>query len=264
MTFQESATLYETLKKEFGAAKPDLAKCGQILAKLKIQLTGLSFLIPGQQQPNEKEVLLAREVLEIGAQWSIKTGNITAFERYISQLQTYYHDHGPKLPPSQRQYPLLGLNLLRLLSQGKIAEFHTELEMIDPKQLESNIYIKHPLQIEQWLMEGSYNKVWHSRANVPHEDYLFFVDILMETIRNDIASCSEKAYTSLPISDAATLLYLKNEKEVVAFAKEHGWVINDMEKKIYFDVSDIDHGEIRTHKTARQVLGYARELERIV
>ena len=40
------------------------------------------------------------------------------------------------------------------------------------------------------------------------------------TKRNDIASCSEKAYTSLPLSDAATLLYFNNEKEVLEFAKE--------------------------------------------
>jgi 26S proteasome regulatory subunit N12 len=79
-------------------------------------------------------------------------------------------------------YTILGLNLLRLLAQNKISEFHTELELIDPEQL-SNIYIKHPIQIEQCLMEGSYNKVWNSRSNVPAEEYLFFIDILMGTIR---------------------------------------------------------------------------------
>jgi len=38
--------------------------------------------------------------------------------------------------------------------------------------------------------------------------------------RNEIASCSESAYTSLPLSDAATLLHFKTQDEVVAFAKE--------------------------------------------
>ncbi len=80
-------------------------------------------------------------------------------------------------------FPLIGLNLLRLLAQTRIAEFHTQLELIDPEQLHSNIYIKHPVQLEQWLMEGRYNKVWHARQDAPAQEYLFFVDMLMETIR---------------------------------------------------------------------------------
>ena len=91
-------------------------------------------------------------------------------------------------------------------------------------------------------MEGSYNKVWNARSNVPAEEYAFFIDILMGTIRlvlwrllcfegiiikkqlkycrNEIASCSEKAYQKLPIADAATLLYFKTPKEVTEFATE--------------------------------------------
>jgi hypothetical protein len=56
-------------------------------------------------------------------------------------------------------YPLLGLNLLRLLAQNRISEFHTQLELIEPEQIQSNIYIKHPVQLEQSIMEGRYNKV---------------------------------------------------------------------------------------------------------
>jgi len=80
-------------------------------------------------------------------------------------------------------YTILGLNLLRLLAQNKISEFHTELELIDAEQLQNNIFIKHPIQIEQCLVEGSYNKVWNARAEVPAAEYLFFIDILMGTIR---------------------------------------------------------------------------------
>ena len=100
-----------------------------------------------------------------------------------SSLFFPYVMNSTQLPPSQRLYPLLGLNLLRLLAQNKIAEFHTELELIDPDVLSKNVYIKHPLQIEQCLMEGSYNKVWNSGKNVPAEEYTFFLDILMGTIR---------------------------------------------------------------------------------
>jgi 26S proteasome regulatory subunit N12 len=49
-------------------------------------------------------------------------------------------------------YMMIGLNLIHLLSLNRIADFHTELETLSDNL--TNIYIKHPLQIEQCLMEG--------------------------------------------------------------------------------------------------------------
>ena len=39
------------------------------------------------------------------------------------------------LQPSQQQHLITGLNLLRLLVQNRIAEFHTELELIPQEVL---------------------------------------------------------------------------------------------------------------------------------
>lgn len=69
-------------------------------------------------------------------------------------------------------------------------------------------------------MEGSYSKVWRSRAQVPREEYRYFVEELMGTIRGEIASCEEKAYSSLPMRDAATLLFFESAGEVSKFAAE--------------------------------------------
>ncbi|CAJ0647434.1 18004_t:CDS:2 [Entrophospora sp. SA101] len=161
-----------------------------------------------------------------------------------------------------------------LLPEGELAdikqlltapEFHTALENIEPEQLLENDYIKHPVHLEQYLMEGSYNKVWNSRDKVPAPEYLFFIDILMETI-SEIASCSEKAYDNLPLSDAATLLFYNNnnQHEVSNFATERGWKINPEEKKIYFTTKDDNQVEIPSFNIIRQSLHYARELEKIV
>ncbi|KAJ3294380.1 26S proteasome non-ATPase regulatory subunit 8 [Borealophlyctis nickersoniae] len=259
---QRGSSLADALKKEFASPKADLKKCGEYLAQLKILLTELSFLLPGEQPPRPEELILAREVLEIGALWSIRTENIPSFERYMSQWKTYYNDYRD-LPVSQRTHTLVGLNLLRLLAQNRISEFHTELELIEPDQ-HSNIFISHPIKIEQYLMEGSYNKVWNLRGNAPAQEYLFFINILMQTIRDEIASCSEKAYTSLPLADAATLLYFKSPEEVFAFAQERGWNVNPQERKVYFGETDADNTEIPAGKMIQQVLGYAKELERIV
>lgn len=51
------------------------------------------------------------------------------------------------LPQSEQMYPLTGLNLLRLLSQNRLSEFHTALEVIDPEQLHNNPYIKQAVDL---------------------------------------------------------------------------------------------------------------------
>eukprot|EP00842_Homolaphlyctis_polyrhiza_P002856 jgi/Hompol1/3571/HPOL_003290-RA len=254
----------DTLKKELASPTPDLHRAAVTLAKLKVMLTELSFMPTGLATPDQKDIVLAREVLEFGALLSIRAKDIPSFERQFAQLKTYYSDYSSLAPESPRMYMLLGLNLLRLLAQNRIAEFHTELETIDPDHLASNVYIKHPVQIEQCLMEGSYNKVWNARSNVPAEEYTFFVDILMSTIRNEIASCSEKAYQTLPVADASTLLYLRSADELAAFCKVRGWNINTTEKKIYFVVHNNDENEIPAASIIKQTLGYAQELEKIV
>lgn len=44
-------------------------------------------------------------------------------------------------------YPLIGLNLLRLLSQNRLSDFHTALETIDLDQLQSNQFIKQAVDL---------------------------------------------------------------------------------------------------------------------
>jgi 26S proteasome regulatory subunit N12 len=46
------------------------------------------------------------------------------------------------------------------------------------------------------------------------------MQVLVGTIRSEIASCSEKAYASLPVSNAKQLLFLDSEGAVVQFAQE--------------------------------------------
>ena len=55
-------------------------------------------------------------------------------------------------------------------------------------------------------MEGSYNKVLLAKGSVPAESYKYFIDILMATVRGEIASCLEKAYRDIGCRDAARML----------------------------------------------------------
>ena len=93
------------------------------------------------------------------------------------------HHYSEKLPPSAQQYTLLGLNLLRLLAKNKLDEFHTELELIPLEKQTQSVFIKHPVQLEQYMMEGAYNKVLKASNETPSDYYKLFMEILMETVR---------------------------------------------------------------------------------
>ncbi|KAF5958898.1 hypothetical protein HYC85_006123 [Camellia sinensis] len=73
-----------------------------------------------------------------------------------------------RLLPSPQEYPILGLNLLRLLVQNRIVEFHIELELLSASAMENNC-IKHAVELEQSFIEGAYNRVLSVRQTLPHE-----------------------------------------------------------------------------------------------
>lgn len=56
-----------------------------------------------------------------------------------------------ELPEAAYMHQLLGLNLLFLLSQNRVSEFHTELERLSARDIQTNVYIRHPVSLEQVL-----------------------------------------------------------------------------------------------------------------
>lgn len=244
----------------------DLDKCGALLAEMKMTLTELAFMpTAASASPTEQELLLAREVLEMGAQWSVKMEDVASFERYIAQLKTYYFDYAKLLPSSSYQYELLGLGLLCLLAQNRIAEFHTELERLDVAELQANVYLRHPMALEQYLMEGSYNKVHLAKDNVPAESYHFFMDVLVDTIREEIASGLERSYEALSPTAVASLLFMSSQppEEVAAFASARGWTLSDGASYV-FDVHGGNNSKVNAPEMIKRTLNYARELEQII
>ncbi|KAK0482121.1 SAC3/GANP/Nin1/mts3/eIF-3 p25 family-domain-containing protein [Armillaria luteobubalina] len=274
-------SLYEDLQRSFNSIPSDTKRCGTLLSQLKIGLIEAGLLIP-QGEPIQRDLVIARDILEIGAIWSIRSRDEPSFDRYFSQLQTFYNDYrcvllpahfsassrsiSSYLPPSKREFPIRGLNLIRLLTQNRIADFHTTLESLPlpADAIGDNPYISHPVNLERWLMEGSYSKVWNARAEAPAEEYKYFVDSLIGTIRNEIASCEESAYNSLPLKDAALLLFFASQSELLAFAQQRGWEIDLTGATITFARKGEEQLEIPRQKLIAASLAYARELEQIV
>lgn len=198
------------------ASKPEEVRT--LLTKLKIGLTEHNLLVPSVASSASKADLeMARSVLEMGAFYSVRIGDIPGFDRYLSLLTPFYDS---TLSASENYEPLLGLRLLRLLSSNQISAFHTLIETLPTDLVNKSTFLQHPVSLERWLMEGSYSKVWRlSREKPPQHEYAFFVDLLMDMIRNEIASCEEKAYDHLALHDAATLLFFENLDQVLAFAQ---------------------------------------------
>lgn len=255
---------YQNLKRVWDTKPSNLDRAGELLSQLKLALTNIAFLPTSDGTVSKQELLIARDILEIGAQWAIAKKDIPAFERFMAQLKCYYMDYKDDLPESTFKYQLLGLNLLCLLSQNRLAEFHAELERLPVKEIQSNIYIKHPVSMEQYLMEGSYNKVFLARGNVPAENYNFFIDILLNTIRDEIAGCIEKAYHKIGLSEAARMLFFETQKPMKDYAADKKW---NLKKDNFFhfvqEDKDTDRA-IPARQLAEQNIVYARELEMIV
>lgn len=57
-----------------------------------------------------------------------------------------------------------------------------ELELL-PIQAHDHACIKHAVELEQSFMEGAYNRVLSARQAVPHESYVYFMDLLAKTVR---------------------------------------------------------------------------------
>lgn len=288
MTFEDARSVYERLNLAWSSG--DMSTVGELLPKMKILLLNLTFLPTGKEGVvDAKELLLARDTLEIGALWSIETKNIPAFQRYVAQLKCYYFDFSAQLPDSPYKYQILGLNLLSLLAQNRLAEFHTEMELLSVEE-QHNIYIKHPIILEQFLMEGSFHRVFLSKGNVPAQNYTFFINMLMDTIRREIASCVEKAYahvskrckyipshiffliftffkpTQMLVEEASKVLMFDSLEQLLQFAEKRSWLRDSTAR--YFTFSQEKKKEdlhfIGNTFLICQELGYARELEKIV
>lgn len=182
----------------------------------------------------------------------------------MAQLKCYYLDYKSSLSESPFKYQLLGLNLLFLLSQNRVAEFHTELELLPADKIQTNLYIRHPLSLEQYLMEGSYNKIFLAKDNVPADSYNFFIDILLDTIRGEIAGCMEKAYEKVTLNEAARMLHLNSQQAIQDYGNKRGWALRS-DNMYHFGPTEqkLDDG-LPSAELASQVVEYARELEMIV
>jgi len=248
----EAKRQFETFKAAFQAEPCELAKCEELLGQLKLVLfSGSAAVLSGNGAGPDyvKEQLLVRETLELACFLSIRRRDLAGFERHVSQLKMFY-DRQQDLPPSEQKYPILGLSLLHLLASDRIGEFHTELELIPVDEAE-NMYIKQPVQLERYLMEGNYAKVLEAQKDVPKMYYAFFMERLIDTVRQKVGASLERSYENLPAQQAAQMLILADVPALQEFA------VKENERKAR-EESDDPMGDLTPSLTRRTPLGLVK------
>lgn len=204
-------------------------------------------------------------MLESATILSVVSEDMASFERSVIQLKIYYGSLAAELAPSELHYPILGTRLLQLLVENRMAEFHNELELI-PEQAREDPNIAFGIKLEQYLMEGSYNKVLEAREHVPNPFFKFFLSHLLQTVRENIADCAEIAYQCLELSDAQKMLIFDSQAELGAYIQERKteWIVRD--NHIWFKAPEKSLGasDIPSLKLVGETLSYATELDRIV
>lgn len=251
--YDKAKSLFDAFKAAFEAEPCDLAKCEELLGQLKLLVfSGSSLALSGAGNDPDaaKERLLVRETLELACFLSIRRRDLSGFERHVSQLKMFYTDRQQGLKPSEQKYPILGLSLLHLLASDRIGEFHTELELIPVDEAES-VYIKQPVQLERYLMEGNYAKVLEAQKDVPKMYYAFFMERLIDTVRQKVGASLERSYENLPAPQAAQMLILADVPALQEFA------VKENERKAR-EESDDPMGDLTPSLSRRAPVGLVK------
>lgn len=213
---------------------------------------------------------LAATALELGALLSVADDDMEAFARNLSQLKPYYAalsaaGNTAAGATTERKCHVLGLNLMHLLVDNRLSEFHAELELLSEGEA-STPFVSFPITLERQLMVGSYDELLNAGSNVPDPSYSFFMDNLLETVRDSIADCVEVSYKSMKLSDAVTMMKFESIAELQEYIQEkrEDWIVEgDM---LTFQPPPIGSKavDIPSMNLISQSLSYATELERIV
>jgi|UniRef100_A0AC35FNG9 26S proteasome regulatory subunit N12 len=252
--------LHKNLLSEFNKDSKNLGTIEKLLADIKNNLTEESI---GKLSP-AASATIHRDYFEICALFAILKKDLDGFEKSIINVQSFYTS---QTNDSTNKYLMIGLHLMFLLVKDKLSEFHMLIEQIDQHLQQTNPYIVTPVKLEQYLMEGAYNKVVLNEKTIPSPYYAMFIRILTDTVRGDIAVCIEKSYKRILIKDAIQMLLYDNADEALAFADKRGW---KREKDMFsFEALQATNegppkAHLDTERIAKQAIFYAKQLEMIV
>ena len=260
-------------------AKDDLAGAARSVTKSKLMMVQVGALVdPGYKSVDSSaERAAATGILEQAVLMCARSDDSEGFDRHMQQLKVLYFDFN-QFSASSDSTTLLGLNLLKLLKEGRVPEFFMELELI-PKGSRGLLSpgIKFVVQLQDNLTEGKYEEFLKlATTSPPSPSFRPYLESLEETAREEIARCLSLAYTSLPIQQACSLLLLdpstqldRVEPLLRAGLGEAMDIVTEgsgPQAVIRFIGEDTESkfGPQQRHGVIAQALNYANELEKII
>lgn len=257
------------LFKELVNSKQD-AKALELLADLKRSLVTLHSLPPINMRTSptwEQEILLAKEVYEFAVILSVTLGDKDLFQKSVSNVQMYYSLGMGRGADEDMRINIVALNLLFLLVQNRLADFHCELELLSDAD-RKHPYVVFCTQLDEHFTIGSYDSILRAASQPPNPSFNFFLNSLLETVRINIADCASSSYASLTIHAATDLLMFKSTAETLSFVEAYykdEWVVDLKDSSINVKGQQLQRSEgIPALKVITQSLSYATEMERIV
>lgn len=248
---------YKQLCAAFESSNSDLDRIGELV---KI------CILQSMDVPISREY---QNVLEIGCLWAAHSRDGLSFERYFCQLSsTIYFAAGQSLDSvaGDRKWLLIGLQLLNLLVTGRTAEFHILMEQLPESHLLTNPFIIYPLKLEQSLIEGTYNRIWEAKQSAPAVEYGWFVDGLVDNIRNELIHSMEHSMTSVSVDELAKLLVVdRNDMQSISsVASQRGWHVNGNDIVISGPYQKAANLKSNSSSDLGKVLEYSHHLEQII
>jgi len=231
----------------------DVVKGTEVLTKIKIAIL--------QGPSSSEQLVIGASALELGVLLAVAGGDLNAFARNITQLKPTY-SRGIQ---SERKCHVLGLNLMFLLVENRLSEFHAELELLSEEEAR-NIFISFPIELERQLMVGSYDEVLSANSRIPDSSYEFFMDNLLQTVRDSIADCLEVSYKEMKIEDAVKMMKFDSPQHLAEYIEEcrDDWIIEGTSICFQPTPSGSKASDIPSMKLIDQSLTYATEMERII
>eukprot|EP01138_Halocafeteria_seosinensis_P002170 gb/GECG01002220.1/.p1 GENE.gb/GECG01002220.1/~~gb/GECG01002220.1/.p1 ORF type:complete len:270 (+),score=40.16 gb/GECG01002220.1/:1-810(+) len=260
---KEAKTLVPSLQSAAQGSLQDVQKAFQnTLPRLKVLLTAFGPFGAQTTASSSEEAFLACNALEASCLICLRAEDFTGFERQVYQLRTIYSEY-ESTKKSESRPLIVALLLMHLLVENRLAEFHSELELLNMDE-RKNKHIEFAVELEERMMEGAYHKVLHAAREPPAQVYKIFLDKLTETVRSDIADCLAASYERLPVQEAAKKLQLSSQNAVQDFVKHNdlNWKFEGSD--VVFVPSDAKGVSVQSRQLIENTLHYATELEKIV
>jgi 26S proteasome regulatory subunit N12 len=250
MSLETGTKLLSELKAKFEDG--DVMGGKETLSKFKILM--LDF--PATSEPHAQ---IAVEALEVAILIMVEDGDLDSFARNVTQIKPLY----AVLMTTSRKCHIWGLNLMNLLVENRLSEFHAELELLSDEE-SRNAFVTFPINLERQLMVGIYDEVLN--VAVPDPSYQFFVDNLLQTVRDSIADCVEVSYKIMKISDAMTMMKFLTQQELLDYVEDcrDDWIVEGSTLCFQPPPLGWKAEDIPSMKMITQNLSYATEMERII